>query len=266
MKPLILVTNDDGITAAGIRALVEVARQFGEVVVIAPNSPQSGQGHAITLEVPLRLYPVHMFEDWGGIAAYECSGTPVDCVKLAKHVALKNRRIDLCLSGINHGPNTSINVIYSGTMSAAMEGAMEGIPSIGFSLDNYKLTADFKAAQYFAKQIIQYVLKEGLKESLLLNVNIPNLTVENIKGIRICRQAKGYWAEEFIEGRDLNGRPYYWLAGQFTCEDDSQDTDIWALENDYVSVVPIMYDLTAHRAIPELSPLQLPLMKLNPLS
>lgn len=249
MKPLILVTNDDGIGAPGIKALIDVAKQFGDVLVVAPDSPQSGQGHAITIEHPLRLYKVNLFE---GIDAYECSGTPVDCVKLAKHVLVKDRKIDLCISGVNHGSNSSINIIYSGTMSAAMEASIEKIPSIGFSLLNYHLDADFTASQHYANKIIKKVLEKGLKETLLLNVNIPNLPLGSIKGSKVCRQAEGHWAEEFIPNVDPNGRPYYWLSGKFICEDEGDDTDIWALENGYVSIVPSMHDLTAHNAIPKI--------------
>lgn len=246
MKPLILVTNDDGINAPGIKALVEIAQQIGEVIVVAPDSPQSGQGHAITLENPLRLYEVELF---GETPAYECSGTPADCVKLAKHVLLKDRQIDLCVSGINHGSNASINIIYSGTMSAAMEASIEGIPSIGFSLLNYRLDADFSTAKIYVKEIITQVLENKLQDTLLLNVNVPNLPAEEIKGIKVCRQAEGHWAENFIENTDPAGRTYYWLSGEFTLEDDGEDTDIWALNNNYVSVVPSMHDLTAYPAV-----------------
>jgi 5'-nucleotidase len=253
MKPLILVTNDDGINAPGIKALVEIAQQLGEVIVVAPDSPQSGQGHAITLENPLRLYEVELF---GEIPAYECSGTPADCVKLAKHVLLKDRQIDLCVSGINHGSNASINIIYSGTMSAAMEASIEGIPSIGFSLLNYRLDADFTTAKIYVQQIITEVLQHKLQETLLLNVNIPNVSAEEIKGVKVCRQAEGHWAETFIENTDPSGRPYYWLSGEFTLEDDGEDTDIWALNNNYVSVVPSMHDLTAHPALTKMKYLE----------
>jgi 5'-nucleotidase len=246
MKPLILVTNDDGIGAPGIKALIEVAKEIGEVLVVAPDSPQSGQGHAITLEHPLRLYKVEVFE---GVEAYECSGTPVDCVKMAKHLLTKDREIDLCVSGINHGSNSSINIIYSGTMSAAMEASIEKIPSIGFSLLNYRMEADFDSAKHFARQIMLDVLKNGLKNTLLLNVNIPNMKLSEIKGTKVCRQAEGHWAEEFIYNTDPNGRPYYWLSGKFTCEDNGEDTDIWALNNGYVSIVPSMHDLTAYTAL-----------------
>ena len=246
MKPLILVTNDDGIGAPGIQALVEVAQKFGDVVVVAPDSPQSGQGHAITLEHPLRFYKVNVLQ---GVEAYECSGTPVDCVKLAKHVVCKERNIDLCISGINHGSNASINIIYSGTMSAAMEASIEGIPSIGFSLLDYRLDADFTAAQHYAAEIIENVLEKGLQETLLLNVNIPKLSLEEIKGVKVCRQAEGRWSEDFIENNDPSGRPYYWLSGRFILEDEGEDTDIKALEDGYVSVVPSMHNLTAFPAL-----------------
>ncbi len=251
-RPLILVTNDDGILAPGLKALVEVASGFGEVVVVAPDSPQSGQGHAITLESPLRLKKVH----FDNIEAFECSGTPVDCVKLAKNVLLKDRTIDLCLSGINHGANSSINVIYSGTMSAAMEASLEGIDSIGFSLLDYNFEADFTAAKKIAKSLVEKVLLNGLPPCKLLNVNIPALPESEIKGVRVCRQGLGNWVEDFQEGLDPRGEKYYWLTGKFVNMDNGQDTDIWALSNGYVSVVPTGFDLTVHGAIPALKYLQ----------
>lgn len=242
----ILVTNDDGMSAPGLRALVEVAQSLGEVIVVAPDSPQSGQGHAITISEPLRLYPVDTF---GSIEAYECSGTPVDCVKLAKHVILKGRVVDLCISGINHGSNASINIIYSGTLSAAMEASLEGITSIGFSLLDYSWGADFSAAQHYARQIMEHVLKNGLPDCQLLNVNFPKLPVKDIRGIKICRQADARWKENFVEATDPRGQKYYWLTGEFVNDDLHGDTDIWALENGYVSVVPSGHDLTNYRAI-----------------
>ena len=242
----ILVTNDDGVSAPGIRALVEVAKEFGEVVVVAPDSPQSGQGHAITISSPLRLHKVDLFE---GIEAYECTGTPVDSVKLAKHVVLKDRKFDLCVSGINHGSNASINIIYSGTMSAAMEASLEGINAIGFSLLNYAWDANFENAKPFIRQIIKYTLENGLTNCKLLNVNLPNLPMDEIKGIRVCRQAEARWDEEFMEAKDPRGQKYYWLTGKFINEDKGEDTDIWALNNGYVSVVPSGHDLTRHDAL-----------------
>lgn len=245
-KPLILVTNDDGIVAPGIRALVEVAAGIGEVVVVAPDSPQSGKGHAITIHDPLRLKKVKVFT---GIDAWECSGTPVDCVKLAKHVVLHDREIDLCVSGINHGSNASTNIIYSGTMSAAMEASMEGINSIGFSLLDFSFDADFEAGKPWVREIMLYVLKNGLGKTKLLNVNIPKLSGDKIKGVRICRQAEGYWREKFIEGKDPNGQPYYWLSGEYINKDSGSDADINALKEGYISVVPSMHDLTHYEAI-----------------
>jgi 5'-nucleotidase len=233
----------------GIRNLVEVAKEYGEVVVVAPDSPQSAQGHSITIEEPLRLRPVDVFE---GVQAYECSGTPVDCVKIAKYVVFKDRKIDLCVSGINHGSNASSNVLYSGTMSAATEAAMEGILSIGFSLLDYRMDADFSAAQHYAHKLIKHSLEKGLANANLLNVNIPKLPVEAIKGMRICRQAKGYWAEDFQEAEDPQGRPYYWLTGKFEYQDNGTDDDIHALEEGYVSVVPITYDMTQYNALDKL--------------
>jgi 5'-nucleotidase len=252
-KPLILVTNDDGVVAPGIRALVEVASQFGEVIVVAPDAPQSGQGHAITIHDPLRLRRVKIFQD---IEAWESSGTPVDCVKLAKHVILKDRKIDLCLSGINHGSNSSINILYSGTMSAAMEASVEGINSIGFSLLDFSFDADFSAAKVWAGKIIEYTLKHPFQTGNLLNVNIPRLPLEELKGLKICRQSNGRWVEEFIEGRDPSGQPYYWLSGKFVNDDKGEDTDIWALKHNYISVVPSMHDLTHYAAIPEMKSME----------
>lgn len=249
-KPLILVTNDDGIFANGIKALVEVARIFGEVVVVAPDSPQSGQGHAVTIKDPIRVHKVEVFE---GIESWECSGTPVDCVKLATNVILKNRKIDLCLSGINHGSNASINIIYSGTMSAAMEASLEGIMSIGFSLLDYSFNADFEASKKVIGKIINDLLKKDNEASYLMNVNIPNVKFEEIRGTRVCRQARGNWVEEFQEARDPRNQTYYWLTGKFVNYDSGEDTDLWALENNYVSIVPSHHDLTHYKALDNLA-------------
>ncbi len=250
-RPVILVTNDDGITAPGLRALAEAMSRIGEVVVVAPDSPQSGMGHAITINKPLRLDEVAIFK---GIRAWQSSGTPVDCVKLAVNKIL-HRKPDLCVSGINHGSNSSINIIYSGTMSAAMEGSFEGIPSIGFSLSNHSLEADFKPASEYAVNIAKQILKSGLPERTLLNVNIPDLSLNKIKGIKICRQAYAKWDEKFDERLDPNKRKYYWLTGKFQNLDNSNDTDEWALKNGYVSIVPVQFDFTAHHAIPHLTKL-----------
>lgn len=247
-KPVILVVNDDGIDAPGIKVLIEVMQELGEVVVVAPDSPQSGMGHAITIAKPLRLDKVQLYE---GIEMYKCSGTPVDCVKLAVNKVFKGKKPDLCVSGINHGLNNSINVLYSGTMSAAVEGAIENIPSIGFSLDDFTYDADFSPTKKYIKMIAQRVLEHGLQTGTLLNVNFPN--GKEIKGVKICRQANAKWAEEFDERIDPYKRNYYWLTGVFQNNDQGEDTDVWALENKYVSVVPVQFDMTAHHAIQTLN-------------
>lgn len=248
-QPLILITNDDGVTAPGIAALVQSMKSLGHVVVVAPDSPQSGMGHAITMNHPLRMERVHVFDK---VEAYQCSGTPADCVKLAVDKVM-HRRPDLLVSGINHGSNSSINVIYSGTMSAAVEGAIEGISAIGFSLNDYKFDADFEASSYYARLIASRVLEKGLPNGTLLNVNIPALGLPDIKGLKICRQAKAKWIEEFDERTDPHNRKYYWLTGKFVNNDHGEDTDEWALANGFVSVVPTQFDLTAHHAIATLN-------------
>jgi len=245
-KPLILVSNDDGITAPGIRSLVSVAREFGEVVVVAPDSPQSGMGHAITINKPLRLDKSDYFGD--EVLAYQCSGTPADCVKLALDKVLP-RRPDLLVSGINHGSNSSVNVIYSGTMSAAMEGAIDGLQAVGFSLLDYSMDADFSAARDVALKVIANVLDHKLPADTLLNVNIPKLKTDELKGIKVCRQAKAKWVEEFDQREDPYGRNYFWLTGEFVNMDHGEDTDEWALKHGYASVVPVQFDLTAHHAM-----------------
>jgi 5'-nucleotidase len=247
-KPNILVVNDDGITAPGIKVLIHLMKEIGRVVVVAPDSPQSGMGHAITIGKPLRLDKVDIYE---GVEMYSCSGTPVDCVKLAVTKIFKGKKPDLCVSGINHGLNNGINVLYSGTMSAAVEGAIEGIPSIGFSLDDYTWQANFSHAEKYIKEIALQVLANGMPTVTLLNVNFPNTA--HIKGIKICRQANAKWAEDFDERIDPYKRPYYWISGVFQVNDKGEDTDSWALENNYVSVVPIQFDMTAHHAIPVLN-------------
>ena len=237
-RPLILVTNDDGILAPGLSALVEIMQSLGEVIVVAPDSPQSGMGHAITIDKPLRIDQVQAFE---GVRAFECSGTPVDCVKLAINVVEKDRPFDLCVSGINHGSNASINIIYSGTLSAAMEASLDGISSIGFSLLDFSFEADFGPCKPFVKKICQHRLENPNDGANLLNVNIP---VGQIKGIKLCRQGEARWVEEFQQGNDPRGKPYYWLTGRFENNDPGIDSDIYALENGYISVVPSMHDLT----------------------
>jgi 5'-nucleotidase len=244
-RPTILVTNDDGITSPGIAALVEAVRPLGDVIVVAPDSPQSGMGHAITVAEPLRLDPVKVFKD---IPSYQCSGTPADCVKLAK-ARILHRQPDLVVSGINHGSNSSINVIYSGTMSAAVEAAIEGIPAIGFSLLNYSHEADMSTAARVARDITKKLLTDQLPEGCLLNVNIPYVEYEELQGYRVCRQANAKWEEKFDERLDPHGRKYYWLIGNFVNYDKGDDTDEWALANNFVSIVPVQFDMTAHHAI-----------------
>lgn len=241
-KPLILITNDDGITSPGIAALVEVARKFGQVFVVAPDSPQSGMGHAITIGKPLRIHGVSLFK---GIEAYECSGTPVDCVKIAVDVILK-RKPDLCLSGINHGSNCSINIIYSGTMSAAMEAAIEGIPAIGFSNMDYSYENDMKLSKQVVHKVLKALFMQKIPMQALYNVNIPNVQKKDFKGIKICRQAKAKWDENFVQRTDPTGKKYFWLTGKFINQDKGKDTDVWALNHQYASLVPVQFDLTHH--------------------
>ncbi len=238
--PVILITNDDGVTAPGILNLIEAVKDLGKIVVVAPDKPQSGMGHAITIGNPLRLHRVQLSE---GVEAWQCSGTPVDCVKLAVDKIL-HRKPDLCLSGINHGSNHSINVIYSGTMSAAVEAAIESIPSVGFSLLDYSLEANFEGARKYARIIVENLLQNSLDKHLVLNVNVPAVPQELIKGMKICRQAYAKYEEDFVERNDPTGKKYYWLTGKFVNFDKGKDTDVWALENNYVSVVPVQFDLT----------------------
>lgn len=248
-RPIILVTNDDGVTAPGIHSLVNAVKDLGDVVVVAPDKPQSGMGHAITIGVPLRLNKVKdLFE---GAEAWQTNGTPVDCVKLAVDKIL-HRKPDICLSGINHGANHSINVIYSGTMSAAMEASIESIPSIGFSLLDYSIEADFTAAEFYVHKIVSSIINTNLDKHFLLNVNIPKVPLELMKGIKVCKQAYAKYDEDFDERLDPNGKKYYWLTGQFVNFDTGEDTDVWALEHDYVSVVPVQFDLTNYTLKKEL--------------
>ncbi|WP_242155478.1 5'/3'-nucleotidase SurE [Aestuariivivens sediminis] len=245
-KPLILVTNDDGINASGIRTLIAIMKTIGDVIVVAPDSPQSGMGHAITLDST--LYAEELTFKKGTHKEYSCSGTPADCVKLAIR-QLTDRTPDLCVSGINHGSNSSINVIYSGTMSAAIEAGIEGIPAIGFSLLNYKWNAKFDACEPYVKTITENVLANGLPNGVVLNVNIPDIQGIDIRGIKICRQARANWVEEFDKRINPQGKDYYWLTGKFVNLDEGEDTDEWALANNFVSVVPVQFDLTAHHYI-----------------
>lgn len=240
-KPLILVTNDDGITAPGIRKLIQIMSEIGEVIVVAPDKPQSAMGHAITINNTLHLNKISSPE--AAAQEYSCSGTPVDCVKIAVNELLE-RKPDLCVSGINHGSNAAINVIYSGTMSAAIEAGIEEIPAIGFSLLNYDWNANFDNAAVYIKKIALLVLQKKFSKGIILNVNIPNLDTNLLRGIKICRQANAFWIEKFDKRTTPFGKDYYWLTGTFVNEDTDENTDQWALENNYISVVPVQFDLT----------------------
>lgn len=248
-KPLILVTNDDGITAPGLRTLVGIMKKIGDVVVVAPDKPQSAMGHAITVNSTLYCTPYKNGQDH---PEYSCSGTPADCVKLAVREILP-RTPDICVSGINHGSNSSINVIYSGTMSAAVEAGIEGIPAIGFSLCDYSWDANFEPVCEMVETITREALENGIPKGVVLNVNFPNLPKNAIKGIRVCRQAKANWVEEFDKRTNPMGKDYYWLTGKFVNLDKGEDTDEWALEHGYASVVPVQFDLTAHHSIQDLN-------------
>lgn len=243
MPYTILITNDDGIYAPGIRALTEAMTGLGKIVVVAPDKPQSGMGHAITIGHPLRLTTTDLMED---VESYQCSGTPVDCVKLAVDKVL-HKKPDLCISGINHGANHSINVIYSGTMSAALEASIEGIPSIGFSLLDPSVEADFSAAKKYARILVEQLIGKKLNKHFCLNVNIPALPESLIKGMKICRQAYAKYVEDFEERKDPAGKNYYWLTGEFVNFDKKKDTDVWALAHNYISIVPVQFDLTNYK-------------------
>jgi 5'-nucleotidase len=243
--PTILITNDDGVYAPGLRALIELMRPIGEVVVVAPDQPMSGASHSITVRHPLRL---HAITEEEGYREYSCNGTPVDCVKLGEQVILK-RKPDLLVSGINHGSNASINIIYSGTMAAVLESAIGGVPSVGFSLLDYSHKADFSGCRSFVRNIAEKVLQNGLPDGVCLNVNIPAVNGEEIKGVRVCRQGRSRWVEEFDSRTDPHHREYHWLTGYFEKLEDNLDTDQWALDNNFISVVPVHFDFTAHYAL-----------------
>ncbi len=249
-RPLILVCNDDGINATGIKALVEAVQHLGDVVVVAPDSPQSAKGHSITIAEPLRLHTIiNVFGE--NVKAYSVSGTPVDCVKLAVDKVL-HRKPDLLVSGINHGSNASINVIYSGTMSAALEGAIEGIQSVGFSLCDYADDADFTLAKSVATHVCQLILDKKIPQYIALNVNIPKIEPKDHKGIKICRQANSKWTESYIERQDPFRKNYYWMSGKFEIVKMEEDTDEWALAHHFTSIVPVQFDLTAYKHLDDL--------------
>lgn len=251
-RPLILVTNDDGYDAPGIRTLIEIVKPLGRVVVIAPEKTQSGMGHAVTLTMPIRLRSIIETELY---SEYVCTGTPVDCVKLAVNNLLE-RKPDLIVSGINHGANSSVNIIYSGTMAAAIEGALAGITSVGFSLLDFSRNADFIPSVSFIKPIVEQLLTEKYPKGCCLNVNIPAVPLADIKGVKVCRQAKGHWVEEFDERQDPHSHKYYWLTGDFHLQEDMPDTDMWALVNNYISVVPVSLDYTHHEQLQDFKTLE----------
>jgi len=241
-KPLIFITNDDGVDAPGLRALIEIAKPLGNIIVLAPESGQSGMSHALTVKDVLRIQKIHSEPS---LDIYKCNGTPVDCLKLARHKIL-DKNPDICLSGINHGSNSSINVIYSGTVAAAQEGSMYGIPSIAFSLNDFSYNADFSSKKDFILRIINAVFENGLPADICLNVNIPKLHGSEIQGIKFARQAKARWNDNYDERYDPFGRSYYWLTGNFASEESHEDTDEWALANAYISIVPVQIDYTSH--------------------
>tara|TARA_B100000902_G_scaffold389592_1_gene437010 strand:- start:14006 stop:14782 length:777 start_codon:yes stop_codon:yes gene_type:complete len=241
-RPLILVVNDDGIESPGIRKLISIMNDFGDVIVVAPDSPKSGMSHAITLDSIIRCKKLPRNDNLQ--IEYSCTGTPVDCVKLALNKIL-NKKPDLCVSGINHGSNSSINTIYSGTIAAAIEASIEGIPSIGFSLLDHSIDANFEESDYFIRKIIKKILNNKIQRNLCLNINIPkSIPNKKIMGIKICKQANSKWIEEFEERYDSRGEKYYWLTGKFICNDDRINTDEYALTNHYISVVPVNTDFT----------------------
>lgn len=245
-KPLILVTNDDGIQAAGIALLCQTVEAFGDVIVVAPDSARSAQSHAITVSQPIRM---RKLEESEHKLVYTCSGTPVDCVKLAlSHLC--ERTPDLIVSGINHGSNTSVSVLYSGTMAAAVEGCFYGIPAIGFSLDDHRPEADFSAFPNLISTMVEKVLKDGLDKGVCLNVNVPAIPSSSIKGVKWCRQARGSWSEVFERREDPYNREYFWLTGDFvSLEPEAQDTDAWAIANGYVAVTTVQTDMTAYHSL-----------------
>lgn len=241
-RPLILLSNDDGFRAPGIMFLIDVLRTLGDLVVVAPQSGRSGVSSAITVTTPLDLIPVSEEE---GLVVYRSNGTPVDCVKLALNQLFKERKPDVVFSGVNHGTNSSVAIHYSGTLGAVIEACLNGIPAVGFSIDDHSQDADFKPARFFMTQIAKQVLKHGLPEGHCLNVNIPAIPV--LKGIRLCRQARGRWVEEFDMRKHPNGGNYYWLTGNFHNEEPlAEDTDMFAMKEGFISVVPSQIDMTAY--------------------
>jgi len=248
-KKLILISNDDGIDASGLKSLIEMVKPFGDIYVVAPEQGQSGMSHSISLLEPLRTKKVHSSD---GVEIVSVKGTPVDCVKLALNQLL-SRKPDLMVSGINHGSNSAISVIYSGTMGAAIESSLYGIPSIGFSVLDHKKTADFSIAIKYGRKVVEDVLKNGLPEQVALNVNFPIVFEADFKGFKICKQTTGVWKEEFDKRIDPYGGDYYWLTGDFNnFEPNNEESDEWALNHNYASIVPVKIDFTEYKTINEL--------------
>ena len=247
-RPLIVITNDDGYSAKGLKELVTVMKKLGDVVVVSSDQPMSGMAHAVTIQTPLRVTPI---SNESGFKEYRTNGTPVDNIKLAKH-SLLNRAPDIVVSGINHGSNASINIIYSGTMGAVLESSIDGIPAIGFSLMDYHPDAEFSHTFEFIEKITKKVLEDGLPKGISLNVNFPKKSDEPIKGIKVVRQAEARWVEDFEERTDPFRRKYYWMGGHFVNGDIRNDTDEKALHDNFVSVVPVQIDFTAHDYVDKL--------------
>ena len=243
----ILITNDDGINSKGLRALINVALEFGDVTVVAPEQAMSGMSHSITMYNPLFIRKIKI-ED--RVKVYACEGTPVDCVKVAIDALMTDEPPTLVLSGINHGANTNMSVIYSGTMGAAREGSTYNIPSIGLSHISHDTNKDLSVAMHYTREVIKAVISNDKPEYMCLNVNIPDLPMEQVKGVKFCRQAMGHWVEEFDKKSDPRGREYYWLVGSFINRElEATDTDEWAIANGYVSIVPILQDVTNYNTL-----------------
>ncbi len=251
-KPLILITNDDGISSKGIRILINIAKEFGDILIVAPDSAQSGKSHSITQEKPISF---NLIKKEKGYEEYACSGTPADAVKIAVHEISKHRKIDLVLSGINHGTNTSVSVLYSGTMGAAIEGSLNGIASAGFSLDDYDKDANFSQTEPFIKQVIKEILQNGLPQNISLNINFPKFSEQEIKGFKLVRGTRGTWEEKFYSAHNPHGMNAFWMSGTFRdFEPQSTDTDLFALSQNYASITPIKADFNACEQIEKMKP------------
>lgn len=259
-KPLILVSNDDGYFAPGLKVLIDIVKPYGDVLVVSPEQGVSGMSHAITIKTPLRATKISQEDN---VIIYKVNGTPVDCVKLALN-QLADRKPDIIVSGVNHGSNSSISVIYSGTMGAAIEGCLNGIPSMGFSITTHSMNADFSVVAKYGAEIFDTVFNDRRKNNICLNINFPVVDESEFKGVKVCRQARGVWREEFEKRIDPHGGEYYWLTGSFkNSEPDATDTDEWALANNYASIVPVKVDFTDFDSLTEIENLNKILQKTN---